>query len=261
MKHLNFLYFPIFTILCFSCSGEKEIDEEKLQIRNRIAYESNQPHPFSGKAVKYYDSGQKKYEISYKKGKKHGSSFEWYRNGQKSSEENLKDGKLNGDRITWYKNGQKQDSTTYNNGKQVGSKTFWLINGERFSAIDSDNITNAEDRIILKTCVVKDKISLNQVLVFQVMFCYPFDDFIVRKLDRPKVKNLELVEVNSLKKLASLNAIESYLYHYKPINVEEAFINSIEVRFVNQNTRSINIFHSDDTTVKVVDKKLVTISK
>jgi antitoxin component YwqK of YwqJK toxin-antitoxin module len=48
-----------------------------LQDRNGIKYEVNTETPFTGKYVKYYDSGYKRLERNYKNGKEEVAPITW----------------------------------------------------------------------------------------------------------------------------------------------------------------------------------------
>jgi len=53
----------------------------------------------------WFDSGQQKWEITYKTGKMEGLWSWWYESGVKEFEKNYKDGELHGLATVWYENG------------------------------------------------------------------------------------------------------------------------------------------------------------
>ncbi len=55
-----------------------------LELKGGIRYETGQEKPFSGKAIDFYENGQKKLEYRFKEGRHHGISSFWYPNGQKA---------------------------------------------------------------------------------------------------------------------------------------------------------------------------------
>ncbi|ODS29999.1 MAG: putative antitoxin YwqK [Candidatus Scalindua rubra] len=110
-------------ILTIGCSKEP-IEVDKLVYRNRIAYEINSDKPFSGKAIGYYDNGQKEEERTYKDGVKDGTWIRWYGNGQKWIEGTYKGGGISGKWIRWYGNGQKNSEITYNYEKLISSRCW-----------------------------------------------------------------------------------------------------------------------------------------
>ena len=114
------------------------VDGRKLEKRNGVAYLPNEETPFTGRAVGFFENGQKRYEENYKNGKKHGFATKWYENGQKMSEENYKDGKEDGLSSFWYKNGQKNAEGNYKDGKLMSAEV-WKPNGEKCP------VTNVKD--------------------------------------------------------------------------------------------------------------------
>ena len=58
-----------------------------------MTYEGGSEAPFTGVAISKYDSGQKKYEATYKDGKPEGLDTSWFEDGQKKREATYKDGK------------------------------------------------------------------------------------------------------------------------------------------------------------------------
>nr|AGO88048.1 hypothetical protein [uncultured bacterium 125003-E23] len=81
------------------------------------------------KFFKYYESGQKKEEGTFKDGKEDGLKTWWYENGQKMSESFYKDGVLDGLWTNWYKNRQKKLERTYKDGKLFNILGRWNKDG------------------------------------------------------------------------------------------------------------------------------------
>ncbi|MBQ63498.1 MAG: hypothetical protein CL957_00525 [Euryarchaeota archaeon] len=148
-------------------SAEKEeVAIKTLQKRgeagNQRYYLPHQDTPFTGKAVAYWQGGQKMTEISYKDGKRDGIKAHWYETGGKLSEIAYKggthhgpliawnelgqlrrkgthvDGQMDGIWRNWYKTGQKENEATYIDGL-MGTAIVWTPEGERCSE------TNVED--------------------------------------------------------------------------------------------------------------------
>ena len=71
-------------MLLGGCS--KTVEYKQLQERGGIFYLVNDPDPYSGKSVGWYENGQKEGEIDYVDGKQHGKTGSWYENGQKEGE-------------------------------------------------------------------------------------------------------------------------------------------------------------------------------
>jgi len=85
---------------------------------------------------KYYDNGQKYWEIEYKDNKLHGKDIAWYKNGQKMWEKEYKDNKKQGKSISWYENGQKWWEVDYLNGQCHGKGLRWHKNGQKYWETD-----------------------------------------------------------------------------------------------------------------------------
>ena len=86
----------IFFVNALSLLGEepKVVSFDKLQKRgedgNQLYYLPDHKFLLLEKRVSYWPDGQKKTEISYKDGKRHGLKAHWYQSGQKLSEINYK---------------------------------------------------------------------------------------------------------------------------------------------------------------------------
>ena len=124
-------------VFSFSLLGAepKVVSSDKLQKRGKagsqLTYIPNQDTPFTGKAVSFYDNGQKEAEVNYKDGKRDGLWTRWYKNGQKKSKGNCKDGKRDGLWTDWYENGQKKSEENWKDGKLDGLGTGWYENGQK----------------------------------------------------------------------------------------------------------------------------------
>ena len=86
---------------------------------------------YTGQCIKWYDNGNKEYEIEFKDGKFEGKQIKWYRNGNKMYEREYKDGKDEGKWIEWYENGNKKEEVEYKNGKYEGKWIWWWENGNK----------------------------------------------------------------------------------------------------------------------------------
>ena len=106
----------VIALLMVGC-GDGTVDQSDLEYRNGVAYLPNEETPFTGRAERFYENGQKR-ESSYKDGKAHGLMTVWYENGQKMKEENYKDGKLMS-AVQWKPNGQKCPVTDIKDGNGV----------------------------------------------------------------------------------------------------------------------------------------------
>jgi len=104
-------------LISLTCSADRsvqknteftEITTTVLDETSGFAYLPNVIEPFTGKYMKYYSSGKKESESSYKDGKKNGLMIGWFENGQKKFVMSFKDGKeVSGSTTEWLKNEQE----------------------------------------------------------------------------------------------------------------------------------------------------------
>ncbi len=132
MRNVHFAILLVTAMfLVQSCSADREISFEQLQERSDgLTYAVNEEEPFSGTAVKYYKTEQKKLASSFEDGLLSGSTTEWYSDGQKKSEVEYGNGNRHGLTIVWYPNGQQRLEEEYVDGKRSGSYQEWYENGQ-----------------------------------------------------------------------------------------------------------------------------------
>ena len=111
----------------------ESINYNNLEIREDIIYLKNSDTPYTGKASKFYENGQKEFEVTIKDGKEDGLVVKWHKNGQKKAEVNRPAGKPEGILWEWYESGQKRLETNWKNGKKNGIQTQWHENGNKKS--------------------------------------------------------------------------------------------------------------------------------
>ena len=143
------------TSLSFLGAETKDITIKTLQKRGEVGkqlyYLPHQDTPFTGKAVAYwqdgqrdgpkshwYENGQKLSEINYKSGKHDGLLIAWNESGQLRRKGIHVNGRMDGIWSNWYKNGKKSNEATYINGL-MRTAIVWTPDGERCS------VTNVED--------------------------------------------------------------------------------------------------------------------
>ena len=109
----------------------KTVDTSEIVYRAGIYYKVNSEVPFTGRAVGYYENGQKKSDETYKNGKQVGKRTIWHENSQKRLECTYIDGEKEGKETIWYENGQKKLEQTFKDGKFVtGTRKQWDENGD-----------------------------------------------------------------------------------------------------------------------------------
>ena len=114
-------------VLC-GCTKPVVIDWDQLDEQDHLKYFEGKP--FTGIAVKKFESGQKNWERTFKEGKRHGLATGWYENGQKDDEATYKAGKLHGRYTEWYENGEKSEEGTYKDDQLISSKKFHEVDEE-----------------------------------------------------------------------------------------------------------------------------------
>ena len=85
------------------------VNMDKLEEREGIAYLKGSDTPYTGKATRLYENGQKLAEANLKNGKEDGLIVLWHENGQKAMERNFKDGEQVSANY-WNSNGDSVDS-------------------------------------------------------------------------------------------------------------------------------------------------------
>jgi antitoxin component YwqK of YwqJK toxin-antitoxin module len=117
------------------------VDGAKFKDRGDLAYNANQPKPYSG-LIKGTDKlGQLRFLGWVTAGKANGFTTNWHQNGQKNSEGTLKTGKKDGLWIYWSKNGEKVTEEIWKDGKQHGPVTTWFNNGQKMA---EGHVTNGK---------------------------------------------------------------------------------------------------------------------
>jgi antitoxin component YwqK of YwqJK toxin-antitoxin module len=137
-------------LLAGCAKKDPEIEVPKVvvywhQLEERDDLEYFEEKPFTGVSVGKYPNGQKRFEQTYKDGKKHGLAIWWNGGGQKKEEGTIKDGKPwsatvwkpngekcpdtnlkkgNGTRCLYHENGQKMGKITYKYGKSISVKSW-----------------------------------------------------------------------------------------------------------------------------------------
>ena len=96
-QKLNFCYTLICTCLCslflgIGCSKLERVNEQDVEYRkdkkgNRILFKIGSPQPFGsgriGQVSGNYEDGQKRFEVGFVNGVKHGTFYFWLINGLK----------------------------------------------------------------------------------------------------------------------------------------------------------------------------------
>ncbi len=89
----------------------QEVAPSELVVIDHVTYVKGSDNriPFSGIMVSYFENGQKKNQITYRDGLRHGKDTAWYPNGQLKHVVRYKAGLIQSHRSSWYaRNGEKK---------------------------------------------------------------------------------------------------------------------------------------------------------
>jgi antitoxin component YwqK of YwqJK toxin-antitoxin module len=126
----RFFQFVVLIMVCISCTSKPEIriveqswpsGREKLV---RFYVEKGGDKELS-KEIRYYETGQKEQEGTFKKGERHGKWTYWYDNGNIWSEGDFKNGKSHGYRKVYHPNGKLFYEGNYKADLPVGKWKFF----------------------------------------------------------------------------------------------------------------------------------------
>ena len=101
--------------------------------------ENHKDGELHGQVTIWNEDGQKKFERSYKDGKKDGVWSWWFDNGQIESIKNYKAGKLDGEFTDWVKNGNMFSKGSYKNNQSHGLWTYWNNKNQKTEIREYDN--------------------------------------------------------------------------------------------------------------------------
>ena len=106
----------LFSILILTSCSTPGVPVDKLVERNGVTYQVDSDEPFTGRSVRFYESGQLENRTDYRDGKKNGLSEWFWENGNLGQRGHLKDGKKDGLLEVFYENGELRRSVNYKNG-------------------------------------------------------------------------------------------------------------------------------------------------
>ena len=121
-------------LLC-GCKYERIVPEEQLTEKSGLVYEKDAKKPFTGIAVRLYPSGEKRGDIHYVQGKRHGKAVLYDKKGNTLLEGAYADDKMVGEWIgyidgkvsmkeVWKQGRQIQYSKYFDNGKPASEYTL-----------------------------------------------------------------------------------------------------------------------------------------
>lgn len=101
----------------------------KIRARREVALDAQGNYVKNGRAVGWYENGQKAGEMFFVDDVAHGPERAWHENGKKKLVGQSENGLATGVWIEWYDNGAKQSEGEYFEGERHGEWTFWDASG------------------------------------------------------------------------------------------------------------------------------------
>lgn len=110
--------------------GVVELFGHKLRARREVKLDREGNYVRHGKAVAWYESGQKAGEMWFAEDKPHGKQHIWYESGRRKLHGEWKEGLAHGEWIEWYENGTKKSEGHFLAGMKDGHWSYWNENGQ-----------------------------------------------------------------------------------------------------------------------------------
>lgn len=106
---------------------ETEWDAESTYVLRTTSFSHGQKH---GPSIEYYSSGQKRTEMPWRNGKRHGIGRMWHPSGQLFQEGAFVDDHEHGPQTEWFDSGEKCVEVYSNHGVLHGPAREWFKNGQ-----------------------------------------------------------------------------------------------------------------------------------
>ena len=116
--------------------GVVELFGQPLRARRQVKLDAAGNYVLHGKAVAWYDNGQKAGEMSFKENMPDGKTATWYESGKKKMQGQSVAGMATGFWTEWYENGTKQSAGTYLDGERNGDWSFWSDEGQLIEVVE-----------------------------------------------------------------------------------------------------------------------------
>ena len=85
----------------------------------------------NGLSTEWFENGQKKKEVTFRRGRKEGMQMRWFTNGQKSYEQNYLSDQRDGLFKSWYANSNLKQEGHYRKGRLYGPFMEWYEDGQK----------------------------------------------------------------------------------------------------------------------------------
>lgn len=116
--------------------GVVELFGFKIRARRQVKLDERGNYVKHGRAVGWYESGQKAGEMWFRDNLPHGSQRVWHENGIRKLIGQSENGLAAGRWTEWYDNGQKQSEGSYVAGQKHGIWTFWDASGHELETVE-----------------------------------------------------------------------------------------------------------------------------
>jgi len=118
---------------------EEKWPDGKIKSRRQVVRDKEGNAIPHGLTTQMWESGEKKLEITFQCGVKHGPRLAWHRDGKQWSVGQYVNGKDDGTWTEWYADGTKAQEFTLHLGAWVGAHIRWHTNGKKRSEIHYQN--------------------------------------------------------------------------------------------------------------------------
>ena len=116
--------------------GMMELFGQTLRVEREATLDPAGNYVKNGRAVAWYESGQKAGEMSFHQDKAHGKTLAWFESGKKKLHGQSVEGLATGIWTEWYENGEKQTEGEYVEGERHGQWSFWEPSGRLIEVVE-----------------------------------------------------------------------------------------------------------------------------
>ncbi|HWA97809.1 MAG TPA: toxin-antitoxin system YwqK family antitoxin [Pirellulales bacterium] len=127
---------------CDQCGGVEQFEgvvalfDEPMRAKREVVLDEQGNYVKHGRAVAYYENGQKAGEMNFVHDKPHGNTLTWFESGKKKMKGQSTDGVATGVWTEWYENGQMESQGEYVEGERHGQWKFWKPDGEMLETVE-----------------------------------------------------------------------------------------------------------------------------
>jgi hypothetical protein len=121
---------------CEEFEGVIELFDEPLKTRRQVKLDAAGNYVHHGKAIAWYENGQKAGEMTFKNDKPDGKTFAWYTSGKKKMHGQSADGMATGVWTEWHESGAKKSEGQYLEGERHGQWSFFDDGGEVIELVE-----------------------------------------------------------------------------------------------------------------------------